>query len=559
MKKYFLMLAVFAATAVAMSSCDKGGDNGGGGGGVIPPTQGEWQVDSAVYYGEKLGAKSGLYSVHFSKKSVDGKDVQRLKFDFISSVATDYSKIKPANGDYKMGDKTALDKLTYIAAASAEDEDGTIYMDNNTPLLVTGGVVKITSSAGGFRFANNLQAGDKTIEFIYSGNIKFIDRHVKAPRLPIEVDRCAAGYRGEYVGASVDLGIVSLQLWNSTNPNKLIEMSVTVPLPKDIYEAEKIALPTGTLEVVSKVTGPNQIIAGTLEGGSFLNSWESNTIVVDGKAQFNGGARITGGNVTIEKTAEGTYTIKTNFSGKNHGPTGVELDNETGIVYIIEEVYIGDYVRDYTNPESDLTENLNLTNLTKIYLDAKEPWAMNLTGTLGLWRIILCEEALSFYLNPDDESQVYFNRAEGDALGVQVVATTTKTLPMGNYRMIKENEEFGDKMVYPTNVWAGSLLDPGAGTGYFRTGYHAGMDMYTNIKVAGSTPNRGFVNITSMPEDKVKMDVEFYDKYGWKVTATVEAKLTAMLQDTRAMSNHFIPAPTFIGLLNNGETLQIAQ
>ena len=83
MKKYFLMFATFAA-ALTMMSCEKGTDNGNDdddnqGGGT---TELKLNLDEAVYYGEKIAADVGYYSMTFV---VDGTS-NKLRLDMFASV-----------------------------------------------------------------------------------------------------------------------------------------------------------------------------------------------------------------------------------------------------------------------------------------------------------------------------------------------------------------------------------------------------------------------------------------------------------------------------------------
>lgn len=554
MKKYFLLLAVFAAMTFAMSSCEPPGTNGGDDGGGTPTTN-KWKADSAVYYGEKLAAKFGLYSVYFSKTSTDGKDVQKFKLDFISSVATDLTKIKPVGGDYKFGTKEDLQKLTYIVAANESDETGSIYTDNGTPVLVTGGVVKITVAAGAIGYKLNLKSGDKPIEFSADGATKFIDRSVAAPRTAIVADRAAVGYRGEFGGSAADLGVISLQLWQSSIPNTVLELAITVPLPKDVYEAEKVKIPTGTFNVVSSVSNAGELAPGTISGGLPINSWESRIVRTPEGSFFNGGVSIQGGTVTITETGTGQYTITTKLNGKSFNSGGEPLNDITGVDYSITDVKLGEYMFDYTYPLSSLKEDLKLTNLTKIYLDPTI-WG-NQADATTLWRLMLTEETLGFALNPDTSKlSDFYVKGEGDCISIQVITKASETFVTGNFTMPATNASANSaQSVVSADVLPSNVFGPGAGTAYCYIGEDENGQL-TNLKYGGSImgPDKGYVNMTTVGA-KVKIDVLLYDKYNHKIETSVEAEMTTMVTSTRAMSNYYIPASSFISLFNGTEQL----
>ena len=176
MKKYFLMFATFAA-ALTMMSCekDKGntGNGGNGGGETNPPTDElKLNLDEAVYYGEKIAADVGYYSMTFV---VDGTS-NKLRLDMFASVVDPVSTPKLTAGTYDLGTITEPTSKTYFVASNGSDTEGTLYWKEGTAVLVTGGSINVQSAAGGYTIKVNLTAGDETIEAKYSGSISFDDQ-----------------------------------------------------------------------------------------------------------------------------------------------------------------------------------------------------------------------------------------------------------------------------------------------------------------------------------------------------------------------------------------------
>ncbi|MFR7708034.1 MAG: hypothetical protein ACLUZZ_02615 [Alistipes inops] len=154
MKKYFLMFATFAA-ALTMMSCekDKGntGNGGNGGGETNPPTDElKLNLDEAVYYGEKIAADVGYYSMTSS-----GRHQQQAPLDMFASVVDPVSTPK-LTAVRMTGTITEL--LNVFRGFERLDTEG-FYWKEGTAVLVTGGSINVHPS-GGCTMEVNLTAGD---------------------------------------------------------------------------------------------------------------------------------------------------------------------------------------------------------------------------------------------------------------------------------------------------------------------------------------------------------------------------------------------------------------
>lgn len=508
MKKYFLMLATLAATAL-MVSC--GGGDGGDGPGPGPGPTGEVKLSEAIYYGEKVASKTGLYSVTLTNGT------EKIRLDLFAAVSENPDAAKLAGGTYTKGTKEEPVLKTYFVATETTDEMGTLMWNGTTPVLVTGGDITVASSASGYRIALSLVAGGKSIDWVYNGKITFENKFVEAPREPIVASSkdYAFQYVGEYVKAAEQLGTISLIMLDSNDDRRLIQLNLTVPFPAD---ADKVAMPVGTFDVVSNPNAANKVIAGAIEGGFVLNSLEY-TINAAGKT--TGGIIITGGTLTVSKAGD-AYSIAADLSGTKFNTSGQLLGNVDDIIWTVTIPEFPEFADDKTRPMSSLEASVDTgTALTEAFVDQ---WEMKDGSTsLLLNRVILYEETVGINPNNKDyptDGTVYVG-GEGMAVGLQYVTTKSETFPVGTFNIGKVFDPFLPKpsvgSAGAANIYSYDLLGLGNGCWYIEIGDVDGSVMSTGG--AGSMPNQGFVKITEL-ETTLQIEFEFFDKNGHKVTGS---------------------------------------
>lgn len=508
MKKYFLMLATLAATAL-MVSCGGGGDNGGDGPGPgIKP--GDVTLSNATYYGEKIAAKSGFYSVTLT----NGPETIRL--DLFAAVSENPDAIKLQPGTYTKGTKESPTLKTYFVATETTDVEGTMMWNGETPVLVTGGDIIVASSASGYRIEANLVAGGKTIKWVYNGKIAFEDKIVNPPRVPIiaDPDEYYVQYVGEYVKSSEQLGTISLIMIDSKDANRLLRVSMTVPFPAD---ADKVVLPVGTFDVVTNPNAANEIVAGTIEGDFVFPTFE---YVVNSTGAMRSGILIKGGTLTVAK--EGSECIITaNFNGIEFDTKGQLQKEVNDIEWTLTASDFPEYAEDRTRPMSSLTDNVDTgAALTESFIDQ---WFMDEAQSTMLNRVILYEDTAS--INPENKDYTKYGTVyvggEGLVVGLQFVTKKSETFPVGTFKIGKVLDQNNPKpsvgFAGAANVDAYDLLGLGSGCWYVELGIVEDVTMSTGG--AGSMPNQGFVKITEL-EKELQVEFEFFDKNGHKVTGS---------------------------------------
>lgn len=539
MKKYLFMLAAFAAITAMLSCCKTPSNDGGD---PTPPTPGTWVVKSATYYGEKVGKNVGFYSI------VMENDKDEFRFDFFSTKITDFKpKIKPLSGDYTKADQSELTRGTYFVALNADDEHGTIYTENGTPVLITDGTVKLNVAAGGYTIDVNLKAGEKEIKMSYNGNFTFVDKHTEPPFDKIAIDYAGIAYIGEYLESQDQLGLISLKLGREDNPREYMQIGITIPFPKTVEEASKIQVPVGVFPVELRPNTPGKVVSGRYEKTGPLYSWWLMTKAITGGEAFNGGIPIEGGTLTIEKAGD-KYKITTNFSGRKYSSAGNPQDTVNNVVYYMNEpqAWFKEYIDDFTNPVSTLTKDVEINNLTKIYLDNDGFLPPGATTSIVLWRIVLASEGLAFSLNPANVNEIYVNGTKGDALGVQVLTSTEDNVPLTNYPVDSDYEAAKASVTLPASAGIYDLLGVGSGTFYLQ------IDNSSVVGNAGACKGKGFVNMLDAGNGNITISFELYDKFGYKMSGSVTAPMVDLVKSTRSNASHYIPTTSIISLFNSG-------
>lgn len=515
MKKYFLMFATFAA-ALTMMSCNK--DEG-----TTPPPETEddelkLNLDEALYYGEKLGADAGYYSMTFVVDDTNNK----LRLDMFGSAVDPASTPKLSAGSYELGTRETPTAKTYFVATSGTDTEGTLYWNNDTPVLITGGTVNVQSAAGGYTIKLELTAGDETIKAKYSGNISFEDVRVDPPRTPITANAYLAQYTGEYTLATNQVGTLVFLMQDAENTNQQLQLSITIPYPTEgDYPADYVTMPEGTFEVVDNPQEAYQIIPTSNDVAEGTYSAE----IVYKSGAISYGVLIQGGTVTITKTGENTYDVTTDLSGTKFSYTSsgkLQLGQEvTDIEWNLTGAQV-QYALDMTNPMSSLTENKELTDLTGVFADS---WGVPGTNNY-IWRIILHNEDLVI-----DANNPYYNQdgtlyvsGEGDAMMMQLITSSASEFPVGTF-----NVENTYDYVYPVgntlsgkpilNVGGADPLGLGVGTWYYYIGPNDEGQMAV-LDGAGAVIKQGSINITTSDNKTYNIAVDIFDKYGHNITGT---------------------------------------
>jgi len=517
MKKYFLMFATFAA-ALTMMSCNK--DEG-----TTPPPETEddelkLNLDEALYYGEKLGADAGYYSMTFVVDDTNNK----LRLDMFGSAVDPASTPKLSAGSYELGTRETPTAKTYFVATSGTDTEGTLYWNNDTPVLITGGTVNVQSAAGGYTIKLELTAGDETIKAKYSGNISFEDVRVDPPRTPITANAYLAQYTGEYTLATNQVGTLVFLMQDAENTNQQLQLSITIPYPTEgDYPADYVTMPEGTFEVVDNPQEAYQIIPTSNDVAEGTYSAE----IVYKSGAISYGVLIQGGTVTITKTGENTYDVTTDLSGTKFSYTSsgkLQLGQEvTDIEWNLTGAQV-QYALDMTNPMSSLTENKELTDLTGVFA---APWGVPGTNNKNyIWRIILHNEDLVI-----DANNPYYNQdgtlyvsGEGDAMMMQLITSSASEFPVGTF-----NVENTYDYVYPVgntlsgkpilNVGGADPLGLGVGTWYYYIGPNDEGQMAV-LDGAGAVIKQGSINITTSDNKTYNIAVDIFDKYGHNITGT---------------------------------------
>ena len=524
MKKFFMMLTAFAAAF--MVSC--GNDDPQGPDDTTPggSTSGV-SITEATYYGEQLGAGAGYYVIELNS----GND--RLRLALFSNVAAVTDSPRLTIGDYTLSDyvyegEGTIETRTFFSATSTDDENGSLFWQNGTPMLITGGTVNVASIGNVYTIRINLECGDTPVEWTYTGNLTIDDQRVIAPRTPITADEFMMQYIGQYNLADEPLGQVLLVMGDSSAPNTYIQIVMTVPLPEDADYAE---IPTGTIEVATTPDGPYMVWAGGEDNdtGSMEYTTAANVVT--------NGAFIEEGSMTITDNGDGTYDVHTNFRGHNFVVSGNELSigemTNGDIEYILDNAAFPEHPIDVTRPQSFLTENVTLPEMPNSYIDV---WAIDQNQTQLLWRVIFstADIVISEGSSYQTDGALMLSQNEGTILGLQLVTPGSTSIPDGTYEVSADNV-YQNNTVLPAYIYAGDLLGLANGSWYVVCEVRDGE---FGIGGAGAMPEQGQVTFSAIDEDTLQAEVELYDKHGYSITGTVQFDIptsTASLSSRKAL------------------------
>lgn len=502
MKKYFLMLATMAAALFV--SCEENNP-----GPTPPPTPpaGTTVLNEAVYYGEQLGKDVGYYSMTFTNGD------NKLRLDIFSGVASDADNAKPVAGQYELGTQDKPATKTFFLAKDSNAKQGTLYWDNGTPMLVTGGEVTLQlAPGGGFRAAIKLQAGETEIDWDFNGSkVTFINEYVSPPRLPVTVGGFIVAHIGEYALSTTPMDLLAIQLESADeNDMRIIVFHMPVPVQDD---KEKIEIPTGTFQIVKDPQEPYQIAAGYPEGRLLLNSRETEFNKDGSVKQYNA---IEEGTVTITRNGE-KIGIEANVNGSRINSQNVAAEKINNIVYTLEPIEAPLYAEDFTTPKSTLTADKALENFTNAHIDGYT--LESATGPMAFYRFVFATEGVTLIESPNYavDKALRIN-GEGEIMSIQFMAPSSS--PSGTFQMAATYEDYSiSPKVMPGMLGIGDLLAfMDGGTNYVEIGTVDGQPHVINN--AGAAAGKGFVTVLQ-EEKSLTVEVELYDKYDHKISGTI--------------------------------------
>lgn len=525
------MLAV-AAAALLTVSCKKTGDTTPTDGEVVPTYK------DAYYYGEGAlkVAGSAVYRINLYDKN---NPATTLRLDLVSDVAVS-DNIKPAATTYTLGSQTEPQLNTFIVATSASDTYGTLYTDNGTPVLITAGTIKIQQGVGIQQVTASLTTDTgATIEWTCKGSFSYTDERIELPRQEIKADMWNIYYDGEYPYAN-GLGMVYLNV-APTNMSSVLTLVITVPLADD---PSKVTVPTGTFTAGTRPSKAGMIVGGSIEA---LNILYSREIFYNTSTQMmNGGTLIESGTATITKNADGTYTLKTDLSGKSFNNSGSMTGNVDNIQYTLTNVKLPEYIDDKTQPMSTLTADVDITEpMEYFYVDPLEDaWVISGTPNRIMWRFIFSNGIEMTNDNADYETNgtLYIRGTKGSALSLQLIseapsdmsniAIPTGTFPM-NTEYIDLYTDYSSSLIAQTTLSGNpDLSDPfglGVGTFYYVIDQieSNGQQITSVVDGGGAVINKGQTTITETGDGTYEVAIEFYDKFGHKISSTQSFSMSA--------------------------------
>ena len=531
MKRLFVMLAV-AAAALLTVSCKKTGDTTPTGGEVVPTYK------DAYYYGEGAlkVAGSAVYRINLYDKN---NPATTLRLDLVSDVAVS-DNIKPAATTYTLGSQTEPQLNTFIVATSASDTYGTLYTDNGTPVLITAGTIKIQQGVGIQQVTASLTTDTgATIEWTCKGSFSYTDERIELPRQEIKADMWNIYYDGEYPYAN-GLGMVYLNV-APTNMSSVLTLVITVPLADD---PSKVTVPVGTFTAGTRPSEADMIVGGSIEA---LNILYSREIFYNTSTQMmNGGTLIESGTATITKNADGTYTLMTNLSGKSFNNSGSMTGNVDNIQYTLTNVKLPEYIDDKTQPMSTLTADVDITEpMEYFYVDPLEDaWVISGTPNRIMWRFIFSNGIEMTNDNADYETNgtLYIRGTKGSALSLQLIseapsdmsniAIPTGTFPM-NTEYIDLYTDYSSSLIAQTTLSGNpDMSDPfglGVGTFYYVIDQieSNGQQITSVVDGGGAVINKGQTTITETGDGTYEVAIEFYDKFGHKISSTQSFSMSA--------------------------------
>ncbi|MFR7709095.1 MAG: hypothetical protein ACLUZZ_08515, partial [Alistipes inops] len=204
---------------------------------------------------------------------------------------------------------------------------------------------------------------------------------------------------------------------------------------------------------------------------SYANEFQTlEYTLVDGT--IASGILIDDGTISITDD-EGVYKISTELTGIRFTVTdgSIHLHQRSDIIRWEFEGVPPTHAIDMTAPASSLDSDLQLTGLSLFRADTDDSWPPrdkkgNVPGRF--WRILLYEEGVTVLTAPDGTLSV---SGEGDLIGIQLLADSAATLPLGSYPLydryeIPESAGYALPGTPEVNCGQASIFDTGAGCWY---------------------------------------------------------------------------------------------
>lgn len=463
-----------------------------------PPLYPPVSLIETVYYGEKLAPGVGYYSLTFTC----GDD--KLRLDLFGSVALNPDNPRLTGCTYHLGSIDEPKSKTYFVAESTDSEIGTLFWNNGTPVPVTGGEVRISLDVSTYSIEIDLRTEETLIEWKYRGVVRFGPICIYPPS-PSLADSVGFQYYGVYNLSPTPLGKVILGL-ESSGTGYGIRLTMTVPLPDD---PERVTLPTGTFHVVENPREPYRIVAENIYGDYIQYSYEYKRTVAD---YFEVLTIIDSGSLTIAGQ-EGEYTITADCGGGMVDPYNWKITGRDTVLYRMVSDQLPAYAADMSAPGSNLEDEVALVDIPNVYIDGLRMQDM------VLWRFGGYTDGIKICPAEDYGDTGSLNvSGDGEVLMIQLMLPPDVSFPSGIYPLAAEyhSPELGFVEPGVPGIDADNLFDPFHGTWY------TGMEGGEVRQYAGAVAGRGNVTFSTVEDGKVlRIEVEMYDKYGRRVSGTL--------------------------------------
>ncbi len=464
------------------------------------------ELSGAEYYGDKFGGDVGYYRLTFT----EGDYELRIGL-FSCTVDETIFAIRLVAGTYEYAERESLCIKTFFPADNTADE-GSLLMDHGTPIPLTDGQLSILSSAGGYLIRGEFYAGEQLIQCKYSGPIHIDDR---SDRFLHRADRLSLRYMGGYPLHAPRHGLLHIVMEHSETPGEGLQLALTVPLPEEgSYPADNVTLPTGIFHVSTDWERTYRVLK------SYANEFQTlEYTLVDGT--IASGILIDDGTISITDD-EGVYKISTELTGIRFTVTdgSIHLHQRSDIIRWEFEGVPPTHAIDMTAPASSLDSDLQLTGLSLFRADTDDSWPPrdkkgNVPGRF--WRILLYEEGVTVLTAPDGTLSV---SGEGDLIGIQLLADSAATLPLGSYPLydryeIPESAGYALPGTPEVNCGQASIFDTGAGCWY---AHFAPDSTGTSAPTLRAGAVQGETILCETADGQLQIDLSLKDKYGHAVT-----------------------------------------
>ena len=220
--------------------------------------------------------------------------------------------------------------------------------------------------------------------------------------------------------------------------------------------------------------------------------------------------------------------------------------NVDNIQYTLTNVKLPEYIDDKTQPMSTLTADVDITEpMEYFYVDPLEDaWVISGTPNRIMWRFIFSNGIEMTNDNADYETNgtLYIRGTKGSALSLQLIseapsdmsniAIPTGTFPM-NTEYIDLYTDYSSSLIAQTTLSGNpDMSDPfglGVGTFYYVIDQieSNGQQITSVVDGGGAVINKGQTTITETGDGTYEVAIEFYDKFGHKISSTQSFSMSA--------------------------------